>query len=205
MRGFDDKYFEELSGAVEEAETKSTAEIVVAVHPCSGNYRDVDFGVGLAAALVGVLALWLSPWEHPEWSIIVDAVLLFALGAWVSSALPAVRRMLTRPERRAAQVRAAAGAGFFEEQVWTTRARTGVLIYVSLMERETRVLADQGITGAVAATDWNRCVQDLRRIAGAPQPAKAFLDGVRELGSVLAAVLPPSEDNPDELPNRPRR
>src|SRR5207253_2734961 len=110
-----------------------------------------------------------------------------------------------RPERRAAQVRAAAAAAFYEEQVWTTRARTGVLIYVSLMERETRVLPDRGITEAVAATDWNRSAQDLRQIAQAPQPAKALLAGVQEMGAVLAAVLPPSEDNPDELPNRPRR
>src|SRR5207245_1497934 len=146
-----------------------------------------------------VLTLLYSPWEHPEWSIVLDAVLLFALGAWVSAALPAVRRALARSERRTAQVRAGAAAAFYEEQVWTTRARTGVLIYVSLMERETRVLADRGITEAVAATDWNRCVQDLRQIAQTSHPAKALLAGVQEVGNVLAAVLPPSEDNPDEL------
>jgi putative membrane protein len=205
MRGFDDKYFEELSGAVEAAEALSTAEIVVAVLPCSGDYRDVDCLVGAVTALVGVLALLYSPWEHPEWAVLVDAALLFALGAWTSSVFPALRRALTRPGRRLAQVRSAAAAAFYEEQVWTTRARTGVLIYVSLLERETRVLADRGITDAVPATDWNRCLHDLRQIAEAPHPARALLAGVREIGGVLAAALPPSEDNPDELPNRPRR
>jgi putative membrane protein len=101
-------------------------------------------------------------------------------------------------------VRAAAGAAFHDERVWTTRARTGILIYVSLMERLAVVAADRGITEAVPAPDWNRIVLHLRSIGEAVDPARALLEGMREMGSVLARALPPTEDNPDELPNRPR-
>ena len=37
MRGFDDKYFETLTKVVAEVEAKTSADIVVAVEPRSGN------------------------------------------------------------------------------------------------------------------------------------------------------------------------
>jgi putative membrane protein len=204
MRGFHDKYFDEVTRVVAGVEETCTAEIVVAVEPRSGNYRDVDLAVGAGLAFLGLAGLLYNPWYHPEHWVLIDVALLFALGAWVTGAVPAIRRALTRPERREAQVRMAAGAAFHEERVWTTRARTGILIYVSLMERLAVVVADHGITEAVPAPDWNRIATRLRSIGGTDEPSRALLEGLRELGTVLAAALPPTEDNPDELPNRVR-
>ena len=66
------------------------------------------------------------------------------------------------------------------------------------------VIADQGITGAVPAPDWNRIATQMRSLGEAAEPARSLLDGLREMSAVLARALPPTEDNPDELPNRPR-
>lgn len=203
MRGFDDKYFETLTKLVAEVEAKTSADIVVTVEPRSGNYRDVDFTVGAFAALIGLAAALYDPARHPEILILFDVVALFALGAWISSAWPAVRRALASKRRREDQVRAAAESAFYDEHVGSTTSRTGVLIYLSLLERQLLVLADQGITNAVAANAWNACVVDLRRLGGAPDPPKALLDGIRELGEVLAAALPASPGHEHELPNRP--
>src|SRR5437588_4035823 len=117
MRGFDDKYFETLTKLVAEVEAKTSADIVVTVEPRSGNYRDVDFAVGVGTALVGLAVALYDPARHPELLILLDVVVLFALGAWISSAWPAVRRALTRRRRREAQVRAAAEAAFYDEHV----------------------------------------------------------------------------------------
>jgi putative membrane protein len=204
MRGFHDKYFEEVSRVVAGVEETCTAEIVVAVEPQSGSYRDVDLAAGAGLGFLGLAALLYNPWSHPEHWVLIDTALLFALGAWVTSAVPWLRRALTRPARREAQVRAAAGAAFHEERVWTTRARTGILIYVSLMERLAVVIADHGIAAAVPAPDWNRIAARLRSIGEMEEPSRALLEGLQELGTVLAAALPPTEDNPDELPNRVR-
>ena len=203
MRGFDDKYFETLTKLVAEVEAKTSADIVVTVEPRSGNYRDVDFVFGAIAALIGLAIALYDPAGHPEPLILLDVVALFAIGAWISSAWPAVRRALTRPRRREAQVRTAAEAAFYDEHVGSTTSRTGLLIYLSLLERQLMVLADQGITNAVPATAWNACVVDLRRLGEAPDPPKSLLDGIRELGDVLAAALPPTPGHEHELPNRP--
>ena len=135
--------------------------------------------------------------------VMLVGLVLFAIGAWISSAWPAVRRALTSRRRREAQVRAAAEADFYDEHVGSTTSRTGVLVYLSLLERQLLVLADQGISNAVAATAWNACVVDLRRLGEAPDPRKALLDGISELGDILAAALPASPGHEHELPNRP--
>jgi putative membrane protein len=185
-------------------EAKTSADIVVTVEPRSGSYRDVDFVFGAVAALIGLAAALYDPARHPEPLILLDVIVLFALGAWISSAWPAVRRVLSSKRRREAQVRAAASSAFYDEHVGSTRSRTGLLIYLSLLERQLIVLADQGITNVVPATAWNACVVDLRRLGEAPDPPTAMLDGIRELGDLLAAALPATPGHEHELPNRPR-
>src|SRR3954454_24408480 len=125
MKGFHERYFDQLTRVVEETEARTSAEIVVAIEPWSGSYRDVDLGVGFGLALVGLAALLYGPGDHPYHYVLIDVLVLFVLGAWLSSALPALRRAFTRPARRAAQVRTAAAAAFYDESVMNTRARTG--------------------------------------------------------------------------------
>src|SRR5207248_9426322 len=129
MRGFDDKYFETLTQRVADVEAKTSADIVVTVEPRSGNYRDVDFAVGACTALIGLAVALYDPAGHPEWLVLFDVVVLFAVGAWISSAWPAVRRALTSRRRREAQVRSAAEADFYDEHVGSTTSRTGPLSY----------------------------------------------------------------------------
>lgn len=204
MRRFTVEYFKTLTEAIARVEEKTSAEIVVVVQPRSGYYRDVDFGVGAAAALLGLAGIVYGPWTHAEAAVLIDAALLFGVGAWVSSAVPGIRRALTRPARREAQVRDLAAARFYQENVWTTRGRTGVLIYLSLLEQQLLVLTDRGVTAAVDVTTWNAWLARTRGIPRCPDPPAALLAALEELGKILAAVLPALDDNPDELPNVPQ-
>jgi putative membrane protein len=205
MRGFTVDYYKTLTEAIGRTEEKTSAEVVVVVEPWSGGYRDVDLAVGAAAALAALAAILYGPWLQSEVATLADVALVFALGAWISSAVPAVRRALTRPARREKQVGEAAAASFYQENVWTTRSRTGLLIYVSLTEREALALADRGVTGAVAPTVWNDWLAKLREVPSASDPPRALLAALDGLGEALASALPPEADNPDELPNLPRR
>src|SRR5689334_10417261 len=112
MRGFTVEYFKSLTEAIARVEDGTSAEIVVVIEPRSGSYRDVDLALGAAAALLTLIALVYSPWQHSELMSILDVAVFFALGVWISSAVPAVRRALTRPARRSLQVRDAAAATF---------------------------------------------------------------------------------------------
>ena len=200
---FSGAYFDSLTDRVTEAERTTSAEIVVVIRPCSGNYRDVDCLFGAAVAWLALLFIVFTPWPVHAYLVPFEVAFLFVVSAWLCSRT-GLRRWLTTRRRRWRQVRTAATAAFVEEGVTHTRARTGVLLYWSFLERHVEVVADVGIHAAVPPAEWNAFLFQVRRIGTTAASASVLLDDLRALGQLLTRHLPASEDNPDELPNRPR-
>ena len=199
MHGFNDRFYETLTQKLQQVEQATSADVVVAIEPWSGNYRDVDFAFGMGLSLVGIAALLYTPWDYPAWTVLVDALAFFAAGAWLCHAAPPLRRLFTSSKRREAQVQAAAAAEFHDANIWITHRRTALLIYVSLLEKELLVLADSGIAAAMGDQAWKECVDQLRSFRAAPKLPDHLVSGLDELGKRLAATLPSAESNPHEI------
>lgn len=205
MTRFDQAYFDRVTATVDDIETKTSAEIVVAIYPQSGSYRDADLLCGALAAFGWLLFAIFNPWfVHPAWLLPVELGVIFGIGMLTSFNVPKLRNCLTTKQRREEQVRTSAAGQFVEDGVTNTRGRTGLLIYLSRLEQQVEVLADTGILDRVAATAWNETVFELHKAATAADPAEALLTGLGHVGELLASELPASEDNPDEIPNAPR-
>ena len=205
MNRFTPDDFDRVTRAVEETETGTSAEIVVAIHPHSGTYRDADYLFGALAALAGLVFIVFNRWTlHPAQLLPLEMAALFVTGALGCSMCPFLRRKLSTGKRREAQVRGMAAALFVEEGVANTRARTGVLLHLSRLEQQVEVIADVGVINTVEPQAWSRCLFELKKIGAASNTAEALLDGIRRLGDLLSEHLPAGEDNPDEIPNRPR-
>lgn len=205
MTRFDQSYFDRVTQTVEQIETKTSAEVVVAIYPESGSYRDADYLAGSLFAMAWLLFAVFNPWfTHPPGMLPFESALLFGLGMITSINVPQVRTMLTRSPRRDEQVRTAAGSLFVDDGVANTRERTGVLIYLSRFEQQVEVIADLGIVDRIGAEEWNGCVFELHKATMADDPADALLRGINHVGELLATELPAGDDNPDEIPNRPR-
>ena len=85
-----------------------------------------------------------------------------------------------------------------------TRDRTGILIFVALLEHRVVVLADEGIHRALDPSEsWQEVVDARRRRACAAGRAEAGLEAaIRRCGEILARHVPAQGRNPDELANR---
>ena len=83
-----------------------------------------------------------------------------------------------------------------------TRGRTGVLLYVSLAERRAEIVADKAIADQVAPDVWGEAMAALVDEIKAGRPGEGMALAIEKIGAVLACLLPPPTDNPDELPNR---
>lgn len=67
MTRFDRRYFDSVTTSVKQAEVRTSAELVVAVYPRSGRYRDVDILCGGLATLAWLLFIVFNSWiEHPD-------------------------------------------------------------------------------------------------------------------------------------------
>jgi putative membrane protein len=193
-----------LTAAVESIEQKSAAEVVVAVRAKSGSMLHSDLLAGALGGLLTLGFLLFSPFTFSLEAILIDTALFGALSAYVCSRWPALRFRLT-PRRLAAEsVARAARAEFFDARISETRARTGILVYVSQTERTAEVLADCGVRNAVDVAVWEACVRRIRRVVETQQDGVLLANAVRELSSVLSACLPRDTDDLDELANQVR-
>ena len=190
-----------LTDAVEDVEAQSSAEVVVAVRPSSGSYLHADLLAGIAAAVACLVGLLFSPWPFGLVWFVVDPVLLGARVGFLVSRLPAVRRGLTRPGVRRRRVLEAARATFVEKRVHATSGRTGLLVYISLLEREAVVLHDVGIDILATSDGWQRACEDLAESVRRGDDGVAVAARVRALGDRLAPAFARSADDVDELAN----
>ena len=191
-----------VASAIAEIEKESAAEVMVAVRPSSGTYRDLDYLVGVVLAFAGLLVFLFYPKPMRVDVFALEAPLLFLGGTLLSIyGLAPLRRMLASKRRVAENVERAARAAFVELGVSKTRGRTGVLVYVSLFERAVFVVSDIGVDVKKLDSAYNQAISRLNdAIATNPDPA-AFIAALAELGKVLTELLPVQADDIDELSN----
>jgi putative membrane protein len=200
---FDQSACDRLAECVQEIERGTDAEIVIVVRARSGTYRQADFLCGALLSFAGLLFLLFLPFDFGHISVAIEVALLFGLGVYISSRSSGVRRLLTAKKFRADAVRAGAAAMFYEAGIANTDAEMGVLVYLSLLERRLELIADRGVLQAAPPLRWNECVYELHRAGRVPR-LETLLKALRNLGALLAECLPPTGENPNELPDMPR-
>jgi len=185
---------------ITEIERTTSAELVVVVRPASGHYRHIDYLFGMAFLFAGLLIFLFHPAPFRQDLFPLEALMLFALGTALSANVPALRRSLTARAFQRGAVEVAARASMLSAGVTRTRERTGVLVYVSLFERQVEVVVDSGLDRVSEDPAYALARGDLER-AVHPPDVDAFLRGLSALGRVLSAHRPLDSRDVDELPN----
>lgn len=205
---------ERVRAAVRRAEERTAGEIVPVVVPQSDAYEIATWRgavLGGLLALVGVLLVlqfysgWGLSWLYTPWG-----VALVVLGAGVVAGGLAT---VVRPLRRAAAgndlldetVHRRALQAFVEEEVFATQDRTGILIFVSLLEHRVEVLGDAGINRHVDPEDWGAVVDRIREGIRNDQFTKGLEEAVQMCGRLLerrGVEVQPDDEN--ELSNTVR-
>lgn len=191
-----------IAEAVTEAERHTMGEVVPMIVRRSGHYRETAFLLGTFLGLctqlwISLGAFWLA---HPAW-IVLSFIPGFLAGFFLAQWDP-VLALITPQLRKSQKVRARATHEFYSHQLHETEGRTGILIFVSLMEHEAVVLADKGIHEKVPQGTWDEI---LARMLGQFKSGRAtdgVVQAVRECGDVLSKHAPAQARNPDEIPNR---
>jgi len=200
---FDQAAGDALAKAVGEIERNTDAEIVIVVRGRSGSYARADYLFGALIAFLGLLFVLFSPFEFHTYWIPIEVALLFVAGAFVSSRTDLIRRLLTSKVSRAQAARTGAAAMFYEAGIANTQAENGLLIYLSLLERQMEVIADRGILKTIPSMKWNDSLFALKE-AGRKGDPEVLLKALHDLGALLAEHRPATGENPNELPDAPR-
>jgi putative membrane protein len=108
--------------------------------------------------------------------------------------------MTTRSDRDA-RVRTTAAATFVERGVTNTSRETGLLIFLSVLERRMELIADRGILDAVPVLEWNQLLERTRHRAA---DTETLLEVLRQLEPLLTRYVPVRPGDRDELSNEVR-
>jgi putative membrane protein len=90
------------------------------------------------------------------------AILLVGIaGALVSHFFNPIQKLFVSQEHLDRATRQRAESAFMREEVFNTRHRTGIMIFISFFEREVIVMADRGISKVVEQKEWDNIVKGI--------------------------------------------
>ncbi len=199
--------------AVREAERKTSGEIALAATPESSDYSFFELfaSVVLGAVFFALLLPFHDAvttlidrrfWLVPDWYVpafygassftVIAFVFMFAN-------IPAIDRLVVPKAARRKAVYERALRHFVESGVYGTRDRTGILVFISLMEHEVRIIADSGINKKIGQDEWDRIAGLVAHGVKTGKTAEALTDAVTECGTLLAKFFPAGNENPNEL------
>ena len=205
---FSEADLSQISAAVKEAETRTSGEIVPYVVEQSDSYDEAMwkagfmFGFVVIAALVSVhsfTTVWL-PLDFAEMTLI--SLLLGGGGMLLARFVAPVRRLFAGADVTERRVSQRAAEAFIAEEVFATRERTGILIFLSLLERRVLVLGDSGINAKVDQSQWDEIVQLIVSSIHEGKPAEGLIAAIKKCGALLQKEgVERLADDTNEIPN----
>ncbi len=192
--------------AITAAEHHTSGEIVAVAARASDDYIHVPIHIAAACALalplVAPLVGRFMPWASISiWQVFVAQLIVFILVASVLS-LPRLRYAVTPRAMMKKYAHRNAAAQFLATNISATTRRTGILIFVSLLEHHVEVIGDQAIASKLAQHDWQEIIGDMLPLLRDKKTCDAMVLAVERCGALLAKHFPDVGKNDNELPDR---
>lgn len=200
-----------IRGAVQSAERQTSGEIVPYLVDASDEYEEAEWRFG--CLVVAVVLIAASAFHHYSdvWLPLDLAVLMLAtgfsllIGILLVKYVPFLKRLFAGKHLIDRRVSARAAQAFLSEEVFKTRERTGILIFVSILEHKVVVLGDAGINAKVNQSDWQAVVNTLTRAIATGKPTTGFIEAIGKAGDLLRREgVEHRSDDTDELPDNLR-
>jgi len=202
---------ERLAAAVKAAEERTSGEIVPFVAGQSDSYPEAWLRAGSLFAFMALFVFSIITMGTDYWlpfgiaEVALITVACFGIGGALAAFVPPVRRLFIPPSVMQQRVDERAEMAFLEEEVFSTRDRTGILIFISLFEHRVCVLGDSGINAKVKQEEWNDIVRLIVDSMKAKKPAEGLLEAIHRCGELLErSGVEIRPDDTNELDNQVR-
>jgi putative membrane protein len=192
---FTEADLQRIKAAVKEAENKISGEIVPVFVERSGLYATATYRGALFLAAFSFIFMILvdryiitdvnSTLYYDPMFIFFVVVLGGLLGALLSAVSGRIKRVLISRKQMDECTRQRAENAFLEEEVFNTRHRTGIMIFISFFEHEVIVMADRGISKVVDQKEWDKIVSELVSHIRNEKLIEGIETGIKRCGEIL--------------------
>lgn len=192
---FSDADLDRISQAVKGAEDKISGEIVPVIVERSSTYTIAVYKAAIIAAaltFLGIVVLDRYVLEEASHTLLYDPLFIFlfvvlggCVGAVITNFSDSIKRLLVAQKYQDLVTRQAAENAFLEEEIFNTRQRTGIMIFISFFEHEVIVMADTGINKVVDQQQWDILVSEIIGKIKNGNLVEAIVHGIERCGSLL--------------------
>lgn len=201
--------------AVRKAESKTSGEIATAVTKESYDYAIYELIFAVIAGFIYLLIImmfynpitaWLQSifWDYSPlyllmffgFSTFIVITIFYFLGN-----LPFLDRIIVSRKIRNKKVKERAIRHFMESGVANTRDRTGILIFISLLEKRVELIADSGINRKIDQIQWQHIVDNIVIGINEKKFVENLVNSIIECGEILKKHFPIKKDDENELKN----
>jgi putative membrane protein len=197
----------QLDQHIAEAEKGTGAQIVLAVIERSDSYAELPWkafalGASIAGFLVSMSALIKPEWTTPA-TILTAVVVTLAIGgtaALLCIFVPKFARLFLHAQRAELEVQEHAKSLFLSHELFATHKRTGMLLLVSLFERQVVILPDTGLRKCLSPDAMQGIIDRMKPSLASGLTVRALEDGLKSLEDVLVATEH-AKSGKNELPD----
>jgi putative membrane protein len=192
---FNEQDLQRIKHAVKEAEDQISGEIVPVIVQRSGTYTIAVYKAALVFAALGfVFMIILDRYiiSDPSNTLYYDPVFIFfvvlssgLLGVLLAIISEPFKRLFISRRHFEESTRIGAEAAFLEEEVFNTRHRTGIMIFISFFEHKVIVMADRGISKVVEQREWDSLVSSLIGGIRAGKAVEGLEAAIKRCGAIL--------------------
>ncbi|MEA2097198.1 MAG: TPM domain-containing protein [Candidatus Cloacimonadota bacterium] len=202
-----------ISSAVKAAESKTSGEIATAMIKESYDYAIYEL---MFAVIIGFLYFVIMMFfagnieqllQEKFWDYSVNYLLMFygfstfmvmTIFYFIGN-ISSIDRFIVPKKIRSQKVTERATRYFMESGVYNTKDRTGILIFISIMERRVELLADSGINEKISIEKWQSIVDNIIKGIKQKEIAAHLTESINECGDLLAEHFPIQSDDKNEL------
>lgn len=199
-----DSDIKNIGNAIHSAELNTSGEIVAMIVRRSSTIGHIPLLLTLAFTvlfLIFEMGGYILNWSHVPYWIWPFAVLLFYFVSVFLSELAVLQRWLTPKSDQAEQVMRRAQLEFFTNGVNKTKRSTAILIFLSIMEKQAVVLADEAIAKKLPQNTWQDEIDVILTAIKQGHLGDGLVQAIQQAGQDLQQQFPAHKKNENELSN----
>lgn len=201
---FKKEFLDKVEELIQIIESKTCVEIVPVLSDRVSEYRLERLCLSLIVWIVYLSVFFLVPTWFAVWEIYTLGFVLF-LGLFYATGWGPVFRLVFPKRLVQSVVEKAALNLFVQEELFVTKQRSALLIYVSHFEHAVFVLADKGLSQKLGEGLWKELGTKLASDFCNKNPGQSFIQALTDIGPQLEAAFPIGlQNNPNELENHLR-
>lgn len=191
-----------IAATITGVEKATSGEVATMVVAASDTYPEATllagFSVGGLSALL-ITDLFLNDSLGYFVPLMVTSTILIG---GLTKIFPPLLRLFIPESRKETRVAERALRAFYEKKLHATRDNTGVLFFISLLERKVWILADSGIYQKIPQETLLAHATDIASGIKQGQACNALCRQIEAVGVILARHFPIKPDDTNELSNQ---